>query len=214
MNLPNEKGERILYPRLVLSGQLDAEYIAEELADGTTFNAAEAMGMLTAFARKMACYLGRGYSVKVDGLGIFTASLELKDDKEREEEGADATRRNARSIQVGGINFRADKKFVNLTDAHCRLERSQWKFRRSSQKYTPQERLELARQYLDENPYLTIADYAAITGLCRTSASLEIKMWAQQSDSGIGISGRGTHRVYIRKARAEVESTKDEKEER
>lgn len=52
MNLPNEKGERILYPRLVLSGQLDAEYIAGELADGTTFNAAEAMGMLTAFARK------------------------------------------------------------------------------------------------------------------------------------------------------------------
>ena len=199
MNLPSENGERVLYPRLVLNGQLETQYIIDRVANNTTYNVAEIKGILEAFTAEMAHYLGQGYSVKVDNLGLFTASLELKQDKEREEVSEDATHRNAQSIQVGSVKFRPDKKFVKLTDKNCHLERSQHKFARSSQKYTAEERLQLAQKHLDTNPYITVNEYAALTGLCRATAAIEIKMWSQKTGSGIDTSGRGSHRVYIRK---------------
>lgn len=78
MNLPSENGEHVLYPRLVLSGQLEMQYIIDRVADNTTYNVAEIRGVLEAFTKEMAYQLGQGYSVKVDNLGLFTASLELK----------------------------------------------------------------------------------------------------------------------------------------
>ena len=122
MNLPSENGEHVLYPRLVLSGQLEMQYIIDRVADNTTYNVAEIRGVLEAFTKEMAHQLGQGYSVKVDNLGLFTASLELKKDKEREEVSEDATHRNAQSIRVGSVKFRPDKKFVKLTDKNCNLE--------------------------------------------------------------------------------------------
>lgn len=211
-NLPNEKGERVLYPRIVLSGQLSTRRLLEELASGTTYNVGEAMGLLSAFASHMAYYLGQGYSVKVDELGIFTPSLEFKEGKEPGESGVEATRRNARSLRMGGVNFRPDKQFVALLNRECELVRSRRKSHRSLPKYTPGERLELARQYLDTNPFLTVADYAAITGLGRTLATRELRMWAHQPHSGIGIAGRGSHRVYIRAARPEGENAKTQED--
>ena len=41
MNLPSENGEHVLYPRLVLSGQLEMQYIIDRVADNTTYNVAE-----------------------------------------------------------------------------------------------------------------------------------------------------------------------------
>lgn len=89
---------------------------------------------------------------------------------------------------------------MKLTDKNCNLERSQHKFARSSQKYTAEERLELVQKYLNTNHFITVNEYAALTGLCRTPAAKEIKALSQQPDSGIDSMGRGTHRVYIRKA--------------
>ncbi|WP_106827758.1 HU family DNA-binding protein [Parabacteroides pacaensis] len=206
MNLPNEEGKRILYPRLILTGQKDTNFLAKLLARGTTFNAGEVSGLLQGLADEMALLLGQGYSIKLNGIGTFTPSLALRKDKEREEAGEDATRRNARSIEIGGIKFRPEKEFVRSTNRGCTLERSQQKFRRSSKKYTPQQRLKRALQYLDKYPYMTIADYAALTGLCHTTASLELKSWRQQPDSEITVSGCGTHRVYIRRAKREEET--------
>lgn len=206
MNLPNEEGKRILYPRIILSGQKDSHYLAELLAEGTTFNAGEINGMLQGLAQKMAWLLGEGYSVKLNGIGTFTPSLALRKDKEREEAGEDATHRNARSIKIGGIKFRPEKEFVRSADQECTLERSQRKFHHSSKKYTPQQRLERVLQYLDKYPYMTIADYVALTGLCHTTASLELKSWRKQPDSGITVSGRGTHQVYIRRTKQEEEN--------
>ena len=79
------------------------------------------------------------------------------------------------------------------------LERSDWKFRKSSTRYTPEERLGLAREFLETHSYLTVSDYAALTGLLRNAAAKELRRWAEDETSGIGRSGRGTHRVYVRR---------------
>lgn len=52
---------------------------------------------------------------------------------------------------------------------------------------------------LGSHPFLTVSEYQRLTGLLRTTASTELHQWADRSDSGIDIAGRGVHRVYIRK---------------
>lgn len=60
-------------------------------------------------------------------------------------------------------------------------------------------------QYLNEHPYLTVLEYQKLTGLLRTTATNELKQWAALPDSGIDTSGRGSHRVYIKKIPKEQE---------
>ena len=95
--------------------------------------------------------------------------------------------------------FMAEKSLIHNTNYNCDLERSQQKFRRSSQKYTPEERLERAKQYLTGHPYMTVRNYVQLTGLRPTTASVELRKWAENPESGITTSGRGTHKVYIQR---------------
>ena len=147
----------------------------------------------------MAHQMAEGKSVKLDGIGTFSPSLALCKDKEREKAGEGETHRNARSIVVGNVNFRVDRKMVRRINGRCLLERAPWKSQRSSQKYTPAQRLALAVRYLEEHPFLTVYEYRKLTGLLRTAATNELRQWAYTPGSGIGIDGRGTHRVYIKK---------------
>ena len=100
---------------------------------------------------------------------------------------------------VGNVNFRVDRKMIRRINGRCLLERAPWKSQRSSQKYTSEQRLALAVRYLEEHPFLTVYEYRKLTGLLRTAATNELRQWAYTPGSGIGIDGRGTHRVYIKK---------------
>ena len=189
MNLPNKDGKRILHPRLVQSGQASTDYIAKILSEKSSFTRGDIKGLLQELADELAYQMGQGKSVKLDGIGTFVPSLALRIDKERETGEADSTRRNARSIEVGSINFRAEKSLIHNTNYNCDLERSQQKFHRSSQKYTPKERLERAKQYLTRHTYLTVRNYVQLTGLRPTTASVELRKWAENPESGITTSG-------------------------
>lgn len=92
---------------------------------------------------------------------------------------------------------------VRNISERCRLERAPWKKQRSSKKFTPEQRLALALKYLDEHPFLTVWEYRKLTGLLQTAATNELRHWGHQPDSGIEITGRGAHRVYIKKKIAE-----------
>lgn len=192
-------GERILYPRLAMVEQMSTEDFVREIASSSGFNIGNVEGVITQIAIELAHQMEQGKSVKLDGVGTFTPSLALYEDKEREKAGEGETHRNARSIVVGNVNFRVDKVLVRRINGRCELERAPWKAQRSSQKYTPEQRLALAVKYLDQHPFLTVYEYRKLTGLLRTTATEELQRWAKLPDSGIGIDGRGTHRVYIKK---------------
>lgn len=125
-------------------------------------------------------------------------------DKEREIAEEGATKRNAQSIYVGGVNFRVDKGLLQRTNSLCHLSRAPWKPTYSSDKYTPEQRLALAQQYLEEHPYLTVRAYRQLTGLVHATATVELRKWAHTSGTGIDISGYGSHRVYVKGQDAEV----------
>ena len=199
MNLPNDEGKRILYPRMKLAGQDDLEEIARRISRATTFTQGDIHGVVRALAEEMAWSMANGRSVKIEGLGIFTPSLALKKGFERETGEPGSTRRNATSICVDGVRFRTDKELVARTGQLCRLERSAQKFQRSSRRYTPEERLRLAHDYLATHPFMTTGTYCALTGLLPSSASRELRRWRDRPDSGIGTEGFGTHKVYVRR---------------
>lgn len=198
LTLPSEDGKKVLYPRMRIQGQVDLKQLAERMSFASTFAAAEIVGVLQSLARAMAWEMAQGRSVKIDGLGLFTPSLGLREGVERESAEPGGTKRNAASIRVKDINFRADKELVSETDLNCTLERSERKFRRSSRQYTPQQRLRLAQEFLARYPRMTVGDYCALTGLLHGAASLELRRWAALPESGIGTAGRGTHVMYVK----------------
>ncbi|MDD3038798.1 HU family DNA-binding protein [Bacteroides sp.] len=195
----NGTGERILYPKLARIKQASTEDLINEIAYNSGFNAGVVRGVITQMAQEMAHLMADGKSVKLDDIGTFTPSLTLCRDKEREKVEDGATHRNAQSIMVGGVNFRVEKKMVKRINGRCDLERAPWKSRRSSQKYTSEERLNLVLKYLEGHSFLTVHEYQKLTGLLHTTAAEELRQWAHQPNSGIGIDGRGTHRIYVKK---------------
>lgn len=194
----NGTGKRILYPQFAQIKQVSTHQLAENIRGKSTFSEGEIEGLIRMMAHELVHELAQGHSVKLDGIGIFTPSLALQPGKEREETDGEGGRRNARSILVGNVNFRADKKLVQEVNLYCRPVRAPWKPRRSSQKYTAEERLHLAQQYLETHPYITVTDYRKLTGLLRTAATEELRQWAAEPGTGIETSGRGSHRIYIR----------------
>lgn len=199
LNLPTEDGKRILYPRVKLCGQVDLQEVAEQIAMRSSFPRGVVKGVVEELATEMAFHMARGWSVKVDGIGVFSMALGLQQGKERETGEQGETKRNARSIGISDINFRVDKELLLKTAKYCTLERSTQKFHRSSKKFTPEQRLALAQEYLENNPYMKVADYCQLTGLLPCSASRELKKWSHLPDSGIASEGSSPHKVYIKR---------------
>ena len=100
------------------------------------------------------------------------------------------------------MNFRTDKALIRETNHWCELERASWKPAHSSKKYTPEQRLALAHQYLDKHAFLTVSIYRQLTGLVRSTATVELRKWAHTPGSGIDTSGIGSHKVYVKRKEA------------
>ena len=151
---------------------------------------------MAAIREQLAYEIANGYSVKIDGLGTFGAKIGVREDKEMDSFEEGATKRNAISIEVTGITFRADKDFVKEVSMNCDLERGgEARLRKS--KYSQEERVELARQYIRQNGYLRVYDYASLTGLSYSTASRELRQIARTPASGIISEGAKSSKLYL-----------------
>lgn len=195
----HKEGETLLYPRMVIDGCCETEELVEMITKGSTLRKGEVMASLQLIADGMATLMAHGRSVRIEGIGLFTPSLSLKDGKEREGINDDTSRRNAQSIEIGNINFRAERSLIHDTNSQCNLQRQKGDWRCNRSKYSPEERLALALKYLESNPILTIGEYKKLTGLSHTAAGQELKKWASTPESGIYFKGRGSHKVYVKR---------------
>ena len=200
--MPNLNGmeESQVYYRLRTTRNISSkEFVKMISRNGAATDRAEIEGVLIRIADGLAELLGNGYSVTLNGVGTFKAGLGLKRDKEMDSFEEDETKRNARSLQLTNINFRADKTLVKEANRHCKLERyGESRIRKSP--YSKEKRLQLALEYLEKNGAMHIADYMELTGLSRTTATLELKAFRQDPTSGISFIGRGSNKVYVKKA--------------
>lgn len=194
-----KEGETLLYPRMEITGTCETDELVEASIKGSTFNRGEVRGALDLIAGTMARFMAEGRSVRIEGIGLFTPTLTLKKGKEREDAQGNSPRRNAASIEIGGINFRADRTLISETNSHCDLERGSSVKKCRRPKTTAEERLAIAKKYLEENPFLTVTEYSKLVELNRTTAAKELKAWATDKESGITMKGLGTHKVYVRR---------------
>ena len=192
------KGEEKIYYRMQSEGNVGFREFAQFVGKhNNVMNRALVESVLTYAADAMAELLGKGYSVTIDGLGTFKASIGLEEDKEMDTFDGNETKRNARSLRLTGVNYRADKLLVKEANRHCKLERA-GESRLHRTPYSKEERLKMALQFLEENGAMRVAQYVELTGISRTKATLELKEFSENASSGITTLGRGSAKVYIK----------------
>ena len=198
MNDLNGKGEGKVYYRLQTERNISFNEFAQQIEEHHgMMNRGLVKNVMTHVVDVMAKLLGDGYSVTIDGLGTFKATIGLEEDKVMDTFEGDETKRNARSLRLTGINYRADKELIKKSNSHCKLERAgESRLHRSP--YTQEERLKLALQYLSKHGAMRVAEYMDLTGLSRTMAAMELKAFRQDASSGITFIGRGSAKVYVK----------------
>ena len=192
------RGEEKIYYRLQTERNIDFKELAEHIERRRNImDKGLVMNVMNHVVDALAELIGKGHSVTIDGLGTFRASIGLDKDKEMDTFDGDETKRNARSLRLTGINYRADKVLIREANRHCKLERA-GEARLHHSPYSKEERLKLALQYLEEHGAMRVVEYMELTGLSRTKAAMELKEFRQDLSSGITFIGRGSAKVYVK----------------
>ena len=194
----NSTGRTQAYYKMQTSRKIGHdEFVDKCTHSGSGMSRAIMDAVLTVVADELPRLLAAGYSVQIDGIGTFSAKLGMKKNKKQDTFEKDGQKHNAQSIAVSGIGFRADKDLVTKTDRDCDLERGGESRLRVSQ-YSQEERMALAKEYVDKNAFLRVSDYASLAGLSQTKASIELRQFCLQPGAGIQAQGSGCHRIYVK----------------
>ena len=194
-----QTGEKKIYYRLKTETHVDFPHFIETLHHSNNgISEADAIRVLLSTAEHLAELLGKGHSVTLDGIGTFKATIGLEENKELDTLDGNETKRNARSLQLKGVNYRADKELIKKARRHCKLER-EGVARIHRSPYTKEERLKLALEYLEKHGAMKVANYMEMTGLSRTAATLELQEFRRDTTSGIDFIGRGSSKVYVKR---------------
>ena len=190
-------GEKKAYYRMKTEQHFDAEKFVKWMTRYGGIGRGEAMRVLMQASETMAELLAMGISVDIEGFGSFSATVGLKKGKEMDALEGDEEKRNAVSLCVNGVNFRADNKLVREINRRCDLKRGGERRLRKSP-YTPEERRQLALQYLEQEGIMHVSDYANLTKLSKTMAGRELIALRKDPTSGITTKGRATAKVYVK----------------
>ena len=191
-------GKEKVYYRMQSEGNISFKKFAQIVGKhNKLMNKALVESVLINAADTLAELLGEGYSVTIDGFGTFKASIGLEQNKEMDSFDGSETKRNARSLRLTGVNYRADKQLIREAGRHCKLERA-GESRLHRTPYSKEERLNMALQFLEEKGVMRVAQYVELTGISRTKATLELKEFAEDASSGITTLGRGSAKVYVK----------------
>lgn len=192
------EGETKAYYRMKTIRNIGMEEFIEIMTRRGGMTRGTAIAALMQASDTLGELMGMGYTVTLDGFGTFKATVGLKRFKKMDSIEGDDSKRNAQSLCVDGVNFKADKKLIQQVDRHCKLERSHTSRLRKSP-YTREERLARALQFIEENGFMRLTDYVQLTSLSRSTACRELLELCKDHTSGIGTSGRGVHKVYVKK---------------
>lgn len=192
-------GENKAYYRMETSHRVSMEEFIETIAmPGHGITAGEAKQVLGQAAQTLAMLLSEGCAVTIDGIGTFKATVGVRNDKEQDDFTPDEPQRNAQSIEVNGVHYRADKRLVRDISVQCTLVRGkQSRIKRSP--YTLEERISRAIAYMEEYDYLTVKGYAELNGLSVSTASVELRKLRSDASSGIRAIGKRSGLMYVKR---------------
>lgn len=196
----NGVGTKRVYPKMVINRQLDTkEFIEKTHYRNRAIPESLVATVISDIADGLVEMLSMGYTVKLDGLGTFSLSLDFDDEKPREMKSED-DKMIYRKVTVKDINYKATPELVKSMKLATDLERAMGGVSRLyKKKYTLEERIERGKQWLDSHAFFTLQEYANMNNLSRTTASLELKKLTHGEDAPFDYMGRGSHKIWVKK---------------
>lgn len=192
-------GQKSVYPKLLVYNQIGNDKIVDAFQEFGQLQSGPVTGVLSTLPVILQRFLTEGHTVKIDGLGTFSLSLEFDDEKPTEITGK-GEETGYRHVRVKNINFSPDRKFLRNVQAEAEAERAESEVRRVEKSpYTREERLQRALNHLQTHSFITLNEYANMNGLKRTAASLELNSLAEDPASGIKANGVAPHKVWVKR---------------
>lgn len=193
------EGEASAYYRMETSRKVTMDELVREIAiPGHGISEATAVQVLSQAASSLAHLLAEGCAVTIDGIGTFKATVGVREGKEQDAFVENEPQRNAQSIEVNGVHYRADSKLIKNVNSLCTLERGeQGRIKRSP--YTLEQRIGRAVQFIEEHGYMRTRDYAELNGLSHSAATIELRRVRKEESSGIKAIGRGSALIYVKR---------------
>lgn len=191
----NKEGKTRLQPKVVIEGCCTVDDMIKGSEMQLSMKGAEVKSSLYYIVGQMVRRLAEGYSVKIEGLGVFTPSLGIVGGRESVDE--DGRTRNASSIRVSGVSFRVDKECVRAIGNRMSLVKERGKRVIARSQYSEEERYVLLTQYLERYGVINVSAYASLTGLGRDKAREELLAWSASRERRVTRRGRSPHVVYL-----------------
>ena len=192
-------GEKKAYYRLKTEQKIDFHQFIDRISSHNSgISRGEAFRVLTHATDTLAELLAEGYSVTIDDMGTFKATVGLVEDKEMDSFEEGSPKLNARSLKIDGVSFQADKKLIVNVDKRCDLKRAGTS-RLCRSPFTKEERLQKAQEYLKSHGAMKVKNYMELTGLSHTVAAKELREFENDAASGITSIGRLAGKVYVRR---------------
>lgn len=190
--------EKKAYYRLKTYSNFSMEEFIDFMVNNQGLKEGEVLKVISGMVNEVAHILALGHTVTIDGLGTFRASLGVVADKEMDGfDPEEESKRNAQSVGVKNVLFKADKRFVRAVDSRISLERGE-DSRISRPQSTREERMGQLQGFLQTHAFATIRDYMHLVGLNRSAATRELRSFAEDPATGIATKGQSSHKVYVR----------------
>lgn len=195
----HKTGEKKAYYRMKTERKIDFNQFVDLVSSHNSgISKGEAFSVLMHATDTLAELLAQGYSVAIDELGTFKATVGLVKDKEMDSFEEGTPKLNARSLRVDGVSFKADKRLIVNVDKRCELKRAGVSLLCRSP-FTKEERLQKALEYLNAHGAMKVKNYVELTGLSHTVAAKELREFEHNAASGITSIGRLAGKVYVRR---------------
>ena len=195
----HKTGEEKAYYRMKTERKIDFNQFVDLISSHNSgISRGEAFHVLTHATDILAELLAQGYSVTIDEMGTFKATIGLVRDKEMDSFEEGTPKLNARSLRVDGVSFQADKRLIANVDTRCDLKRAGVS-RLCRSPFTKEERLQKALEYLNAHGAMKVKNYVELTSLSHTVAAKELREFEHDAASGITSIGRLAGKVYVRR---------------
>ena len=192
-------GEKKAYYRLKTEQKIDFHQFIDRISSHNSgISRGEAFRVLMHATDTLAELLAEGYSVTIDDMGTFKATVGLVEDKEMDSFEEGTPKLNARSLKIDGVSFQADRKLIVNVDKRCDLKRAGTS-RLCRSPFTKEERLQKAQEYLRSHGAMKVKNYMELIGLSHTVAAKELREFENDATSGITSIGRLAGKVYVRR---------------
>ena len=198
------KGECALYPKLQIYSMYDNDKVVKMIHSySPAFSEGVIRGVLDGLRTALKSALPNGHSVKVDGLGVFSLSLDFdetqgEDETVEAETGKKKQKEKYRHVCASHIKFKVDAGLINDINKENSFERekSGIKHIRKTDS-TLEQRRQQALELIQKNGFFTLNDYARANGLSRSMASRDLKNLTSDPTSGIVERGSHSHKVWV-----------------